>query len=219
MIRRILLIASFLLLPPLLRADSLTRAAQEALRARQLYYGEVDGIETSETMEAVRRFQAKKGFDPTGMLDEDTLRALGLAPHAGLDSPGSERIEQSRDFILRYLHACQSGDLGAELAFYAGHVDYMGEGAESKAAIEAGLASYRQNWPERRFKLLHCVASPDPADPDQIIATFRYQYSVRGDGRGHEGIEDLNAVIRSIGGELKIISIRAFNPSISSPTR
>jgi hypothetical protein len=201
------------------RADDLTRAAQEALRTRQLYYGEVDGIETAETTEAVRRFQEKKGFDPTGLLDETTLRALGLAPHAGPDAPGSERLEQSRDFILRYLHACQGGDLGAELAFYVGHVDYMGEGAEDKAGVEAELAAYRRNWPERRFKLLDCVASPNPANPDEIIATFRYRYNVRGDGSEREGIEDLNLILRSIGRELKIISIRAFNPSISSPTR
>jgi hypothetical protein len=207
---RILLIASLLLLPRLARADELTGAVQEALRTRKLYFGDIDGVQSPETTEALRRFQEKKGLDPTGALDETTLRALGLLPHPGLDAPGSGRIEQCRDFIDRYLHACQANDPAAELAFYAGRLDYMSEGAQAKASLQPELASYRQNWPERHFKLLHCVSSPNPSDSDEIIATFRYQFDVLGGGRERKGIEDLNVTIRSIHGELKIVSIRTM---------
>ena len=199
-----------MLLPFLASADDVTRSVQEALRSRKLYYGEVDGVQGAETTEAVRRFQEKRGFDPTGALDETTLRALGVLPHAGLEAPGSERVEQSRDFVDRYLHACQSGSLAAELTFYAERVDYMAEGVQRKADLKGALAQYRESWPERHFELMHCVASPSPSDPDEMIATFRYKFDVRGGGHDRKGVEDLNVVIRAVGGELKIISIKEF---------
>ena len=210
-IQFIRIIAAVCMLFPLLaRADDITRSVQEALRTRKLYYGEVDGIRGSETTEAVRRFQEKKGFDPTGTLDVMTLRALGLLPQVGLHSLGSERVEQSRDFVDRYLHACQSDSLDAELMFYADRVDYMDDGVQRKADLKTEFASYRQSWPDRRFKLIHCVASPSPSNPDEMIVTFRYRFDVRGDGQERNGMEDLNIVIRSISGELKIVSIREF---------
>ncbi len=211
--RIILLIACLLGVLPLARparADDLTRAVQEALRTRELYYGDVNGAPGGETTEALRRFQAKKGLDPTGALDEATLRALGLLPPAGADAPGAERVDQCRDFIGRYLHACGEGDLGAELGFFADKVDYMDDGGLDKAALQADLAAYRRNWPERAFKLVHCVASPMPSNADELIATFRYQFDVRGGGHERKGIEDLNIVIRVAGGALKIISMREF---------
>jgi hypothetical protein len=207
-IRRLLPLIAALLLAPAANADDMIRAVQEALRTRQFYYGEVNGVPSPETAEALRRFQEKKGFDPTGLPDEATMRALGLLPHAGPDAPAAERIEQSRDFIDRYLHACQSGDLAAELAFYADRVDYLADGPEPKAALRTELAAYRRNWPERTLTLLHCVASPSPAKIDEMIATFRYRFDVRGGGHEREGVEDLNVVIRSFGGTLKIVSIR-----------
>ncbi len=209
--RRIALL--FACLMPLMsgaRADDLTRAVQEALRTRELYYGDVDGASGPETTEAVRRFQEKKGLDPTGTLDEATLRALELLPRSGAHAPGSERVEQCRDFIGRYLHACQAGDLAAEMGFYADRVDYMDEGPVTRADLQADLAAYRRNWPDRSFKLVHCVASPSPGDPDEMIATFRYEFDVRGDGHERKGMEDLNVVIRGVGGELKIVSMRQF---------
>ncbi len=43
-----------------------------------------------------------------------------------------------------------------------------------------------------------------------MIVTFRYRFHVRGGGHERKGTEDLNMTIRSINGELKIVSIREF---------
>ena len=212
--RRCLLIAGLLAAMTCSRADDTTRAAQEALRTRELYYGDVTGTMNAETTEALRRFQEKRGLDPTGSPDEVTLRALGLAPRGGAAQPAvDERVAQCRDFIGRYLHACEAGSVDAELAFYADRVDYMSDGQETKAGLRAELAAYRDDWPERHGKLLRCVASPVAAHPDEVMVTFRYQYDVRGYGgssRGHEskGIEDLNAILRSGAQGMRIVSIR-----------
>lgn len=71
---------SFLLLVavPATQADEQLRAAQEELRRRNIYFGEIDGRETKELGEAMRRYQKRKGFTATGRPDTGTLRSLGL---------------------------------------------------------------------------------------------------------------------------------------------
>jgi hypothetical protein len=61
-------------------ADEPTRAVQEELRKRKVYFGDVDGRETPGFLDAVKQYQERKGFAPTGQLDADTLRSLGISP-------------------------------------------------------------------------------------------------------------------------------------------
>ena len=64
---------------PLLRADDATRSAQEELRKRNLYFGDVDGRQTPSVIEAIKKYQERKGFPVTGEADPDTLRSLGIS--------------------------------------------------------------------------------------------------------------------------------------------
>jgi hypothetical protein len=66
-------------------ADEAVRQAQEELRRRNLYFGDVDGRATSELSGALKRYQERKGFEATGMLDEQTIASLGLR-----HTPGEE---------------------------------------------------------------------------------------------------------------------------------
>ena len=76
-----------LLWAPLARADEITRQVQEELRKRNLYFGDVDGRRTEQVAAALRRYQQRKGFPPTGETDETTLRSLRLlGPAPGLAS-------------------------------------------------------------------------------------------------------------------------------------
>lgn len=61
-------------------ADDQVRQIQEALRKRNLYFGEVDGRKTEETLGALRRYQQRQGLPPTGELNPPTLASLGIAP-------------------------------------------------------------------------------------------------------------------------------------------
>jgi hypothetical protein len=63
-----------------LNADSQVAAAQEMLRARGLYSGEINGEQNNETAAAITRFQVRSGIEVTGELNEETLRSLGLEP-------------------------------------------------------------------------------------------------------------------------------------------
>ncbi|MEY2559372.1 MAG: hypothetical protein QOE34_2797 [Verrucomicrobiota bacterium] len=62
---------------PLL-ADETIRQAQEELRKRNLYFGNVDGQENPELSGALKRYQIRKGFAVTGSVDEDTATSLHI---------------------------------------------------------------------------------------------------------------------------------------------
>src|SRR5438552_19066977 len=82
--RRLLKVGAFLLLLSalLVRADELTRRAQEELRKRNLYFGDVNGQMNSELANAIKKYQARKGFAQTGQVDEETSRSLKI-PYTG----------------------------------------------------------------------------------------------------------------------------------------
>ena len=61
------------------RPDEMVKRAQEALKLAGFYVGKPDGTLGPRTVAAIRTFQTKKAIPQTGILDEKTLTALGLA--------------------------------------------------------------------------------------------------------------------------------------------
>lgn len=51
---------------------------QVELRARNLYFGTIDGIMNSGTASALRQFQRGRGLRESGVMDNATLGALGI---------------------------------------------------------------------------------------------------------------------------------------------
>lgn len=73
-----------------LHADELTRSAQQSLKDLGFYYGEITGTSDPETVAAMKRFQIRNGYEPTGTLTKETLESLGLeeaAPEPGPVQP------------------------------------------------------------------------------------------------------------------------------------
>ena len=60
------------------RADEQIRQVQEELRKRNLYFGDIDGQARPELNNAVRRYQARKGFAVTGTINEETAVSLNV---------------------------------------------------------------------------------------------------------------------------------------------
>jgi len=73
--------------PVQLLADEQTRVVQEELRRRNLYFGDISGQPTPETVAAVREYQHRKGFEATGHLDHATVESLRLPPSGLPDEP------------------------------------------------------------------------------------------------------------------------------------
>jgi hypothetical protein len=61
-----------------LRADERIRQAQEELRKRNLYFGNVDGQESPELSGALKRYQSRKGFAASGSVDNQTAASLHI---------------------------------------------------------------------------------------------------------------------------------------------
>lgn len=59
-------------------ADDQVRRLQEALRKRNLYFGQIDGGKNEEVTGAIKRYQQRQGLPPTGELTSPTLTSLGI---------------------------------------------------------------------------------------------------------------------------------------------
>ncbi len=59
-------------------ADEQVRQVQEELRKRNLYFGDIDGQARPELNNAVRRYQARKGFAVTGTINDETAISLNV---------------------------------------------------------------------------------------------------------------------------------------------
>ena len=64
--------------PSLARADDTIRQVQEELRKRNLYFGNIDGQTNANLANALKRYQARKGFPVTGTVDRDTATSLHI---------------------------------------------------------------------------------------------------------------------------------------------
>src|SRR5437868_6325389 len=62
----------------LARADETVRQVQEELRKRNLYFGNIDGQTNSAVIDALKHYQARKGFAVTGKVDQETATSLHL---------------------------------------------------------------------------------------------------------------------------------------------
>ena len=93
-----------------INADPKIAAVQQALKSHVLYLGEVTGEIDNATAAAITRFQARRGLEVTGELNEETLRALGLdsappAPATTSESsatrpePWRELRQQDKEFL------------------------------------------------------------------------------------------------------------------------
>jgi peptidoglycan hydrolase-like protein with peptidoglycan-binding domain len=54
------------------------RQVQEELRKRNLYFGNIDGQTSPVLVDALKRYQTRKGFAVTGTVDQDTATSLHI---------------------------------------------------------------------------------------------------------------------------------------------
>ena len=90
-----------------------------------------------------------------GMADAISPAArVTLVPPASslsLDHPTAGDV---REFITRYLHAGQTNDADAEMAFYGERVKYFNEGTVDRRFIAQDVRRYEKRWPQRSFTVV-----------------------------------------------------------------
>ena len=77
-IRWLILLCLLLGFLPAALGDEEVRRVQEELRKRNLYFGDINGQATSDLAVALKRYQTRKGFTPTGRIDEVTAYSLNV---------------------------------------------------------------------------------------------------------------------------------------------
>jgi hypothetical protein len=90
----------------LARADEKIRQAQEELRKRNLYFGNVDGQQSPELSGALKRYQTRKGFAVTGTVDDETASSLHILT-AAVSAGGLPDLPVLRSDAARELPASQ----------------------------------------------------------------------------------------------------------------
>ncbi len=67
-----------ILLASMAFGDQEIRQVQEELRKRNLYFGDIDGQNSPDLGNSLQRYQAHKGFQSTGTIDDTTAASLGI---------------------------------------------------------------------------------------------------------------------------------------------
>lgn len=85
----LLILTTSLLLSDEIFADEQVRRVQEELRKRHLFYADANGEKSAALSLALKRYQEKKGFSATGVIDSVTLASLGIpiAPPVAATTP------------------------------------------------------------------------------------------------------------------------------------
>ena len=210
-----------LLAPAVVSADEITRQVQEELRKRRLFNGDLDGQQTPELGVALKRYQERKGFPASGVVDAQTLRSMGIAepggqppadipilrseapaqplpPEAGNPPPTPVSIagdinvpppsrEELREFMQRYLAACETENVNDELAFYAPRVDYFAHGIVPKTYVRNQLLAYNDYWPQRKYVMDADITLAKRGDNTAATALVAYELGNPAQNRKADG--------------------------------
>ena len=185
-------------------SDDSLRAAQQELRARKLFFGPMDGRDSAASTAAIRRFQALRGIDQSGQLDNDTLRALGIQPSAP-----DPRAEKGCALVQQYLAARMGGDLVRGMKLFDEKIDYFDDGLVGRAFVRAAHLRENERWPRRRYTLINRVVTANPARTAEVIITARIRTEVSDAASQPRALtEDVIFTLRETRGDLRIVSLK-----------
>ena len=114
--------------------------------------------------------------------------------------------ERLRDYVAAFVLAGLDTNIGAELEFFADQVNYYDQGTVGREKIRGDLASYSQQWPQRRFWLAGEVDVQPQAD-SRIRVTFPLRYNLRNGRKQSSGRVIKTLLLEVTGEDLQIVSV------------
>jgi len=136
---------------------------------------------------------------------EPAAPAAAGAPDAGYRTFTLSR-ERLRDYVGAFVLAGLDPQVGAELEFFAGRVDYYGQGVVGRDKIRRDLQSYNQQWPQRRFWLAGEVQVEPQAD-SRLRVTFPLRYELRNGGKRASGKIRKTLLLEVTADDLQIVAV------------
>lgn len=115
--------------------------------------------------------------------------------------------ERLRDYIAAFVLAGLDSHVGAELEFFAEHVDYFGEPNVTREKIRQDLVRYDQRWPERQFTLAGDLAIT-PQHHGRVRVTFPLRYDLRSSREQSSGLVQKTLTLQQTSqGDLEIVAV------------
>ena len=113
--------------------------------------------------------------------------------------PPSFNHERLRDYVGAFVLAGLDPQVGSEVEFFAGRVDYFGESQVAREKIRRDLQRYNERWPERRFWL----AGELEVKPinNRLAVTFPLRYELRSSSRRSSGTVLKTLVLEKTGAD------------------
>ena len=155
----------FLLLSATLLSESAyVREVQDELRKRHLFFGDIDGKITPQLTGALKRYQARKGFEATGEIDAPTAASLRIRSAVALARAEKRSAPQPEDSSSR---AAATTVVSTSGAVTAGQAASASEAASTtEAAAELLARETGQTWAD-----LPVVPEPPAEAPDDTAMT------------------------------------------------
>ena len=151
---------------------------------------------------------------PPPQLPEDVAQSPATpvgqsrAENASPPEPADDGKERLRDYVGAFVLAGLDPQVGAELDFFAGRVNYFGEANISREKIRKDLARYNARWPQRRFWLAGDLEVTD--QPGGLLrVTFPLRYELRNGRKTASGQVRKTLTLRRSGpGDFEIVGVR-----------
>jgi peptidoglycan hydrolase-like protein with peptidoglycan-binding domain len=140
---------------------------------------------------------------------QDSRTALTANSRGGRNASKTEAVnpERLRDYVGAFVLAGLDPQVGAELEFFAGRVNYFGESNVPREKIRRDLVRYDQRWPERRFWLagdLEVQALPG----GRVRVVFPLRYELNGHGERASGEVFKTLLLRpTVNGDFEIVAV------------
>ena len=103
-----------------------------------------------------------------------------------IDMPPPSR-EELREFMQRYLAACETENVNDELAFYAPRVDYFAHGIVPKTYVRHQLLAYNDYWPQRKYVMDDDITLTKRGDNTAATALVAYELGNPAQNRKADG--------------------------------
>jgi peptidoglycan hydrolase-like protein with peptidoglycan-binding domain len=221
----LLVLVLLLPLPRCVRADETVRQVQEELRKRNLYFGNIDGQNSAVLTDALKRYQARKGFAVTGRVDPDTATSLHVQttvvaaapplppPPAESPAPGQDlNPDRINRFVQDYLRDGETADISKQVNYYAFPVRYFDHGTVNQDFVARDTTNYVKRWPERKYTLASPVTFFASDKEGETKVEFTIAFELRSPARPTKnkavGKTKNWWTVRGNGEELKIVAIQ-----------
>jgi peptidoglycan hydrolase-like protein with peptidoglycan-binding domain len=153
----------------------------------------------------------------TNLPDIPVLKSDASVPETKSTSPpvpansekaGDVAKAEIRNFLRRYLDACQSPRPDDELAFYADKVEYYDHGVVEKSYIRNELAVYDQRWPSRKYTLGDSLRVARVGNNTVVRVRVSFEVANNERNRRASGRTDNTINLSKRGDSLQILSIK-----------